>query len=52
MDLRAYAKAKDIYDSTTLDKRPKNKVIDLVSEITVRLAKKEIARKLALQNHD
>jgi len=53
MDLRSYARAKETYDSTPLEKRPKNYMIDLVSEITMGLAKKEITRRLAaIENHD
>jgi hypothetical protein len=44
LDLRAYSKAKEIYDTTPMDKRPKSKLIDKVSEITMELAKERIAQ--------
>lgn len=42
IDLRAYAKAKQIYDTTEMEKRPKGHLMDIVSEITMGLAKKRI----------
>lgn len=42
MDLRAYARAKETYDTTEMDKRPKNKMMDLVSEFVMGKAKKRI----------
>lgn len=42
MDFRAYAKAKEIYDSTPLENRPKTAMMERVSEITMGLAKKRI----------
>ena len=44
MDFRAYARAKETYDSTPMDKRPKNSVIDKVSEITMGIARERIDR--------
>jgi len=44
LDFRAYARAKEVYDSTSMDKRPKNPVMDKVSEITMGLAKERIER--------
>lgn len=43
MDLRAYARAKDVYDTTPMEKRPKNATIEKVSEITMEIAKERIA---------
>ena len=42
IDLRSYAKAKEVYDSTPMDKRPKSKAIDRVSEITMGIAREKI----------
>jgi hypothetical protein len=43
MDLRAYAEAKRIYDSTPMDKRPKTKILDMVSEIKASFVRERIA---------
>mgnify|MGYP003396183637 CR=1 FL=1 len=49
MDLRAYAKAKEVYDEgqkeTDVNKRPKGDLIDRVSSMTFELAKEEIERR-------
>lgn len=45
IDLRAYAQAKDTYDSTPMDKRPRTLLMSLVSEITMSIAKEEIAKR-------
>lgn len=50
MDLRAYARAKSEYDSTPMNKRPKTKLMGLVSEITMGIARDEIQRRLAEAN--
>jgi hypothetical protein len=42
--MRAYASAKEIYDTTPMDKRPKNKMMDLVSDITMEIAKERIRK--------
>jgi hypothetical protein len=42
LSFRSYANAKDIYDKTPMDKRPKTRSIELVSEITMGLAKRQI----------
>jgi len=44
LDFRAYARAKEVYDSTPMDKRPKNLMMEKVSEITMGLAKERIER--------
>jgi hypothetical protein len=44
MDLRAYAKAKEIYDTTPMEKRPKSKMMNLVSEIEMGIAKERIKK--------
>jgi hypothetical protein len=44
LDFRAYSRAKEIYDSTPMDKRPKNSMMDKVSEITMGLAKERIEK--------
>lgn len=44
IELRAYAQAKDIYDSTEMTKRPKTKMMDKVSEITMSLAAERIRK--------
>jgi hypothetical protein len=43
IELRAYARAKETYESTPMDKRPKNKMIDMVGSIKVAIQKKKIA---------
>lgn len=53
LDLRAYARAKETYDSSPPDKRPRTTAMDLVSEITMGIAKKEIIRRRQLaEKHD
>ena len=42
LELRDYAKAKHIYDTTPMDKRPKTVMMEKVSEITMGLAKRRI----------
>lgn len=44
MDLRAYAKAKETYDSTPMEKRPRNPLMEKVSEITMLIARERIDR--------
>lgn len=42
IELRNYAKAKEIYDTTPMEKRPKSATIDLVGEIKAGIAKERI----------
>ena len=42
IDLRSYARAKEVYDTTDLNNRPKSKSIDRVSEITMGIAREKI----------
>lgn len=42
MDFRIYARAKQEYDSTPMEKRPKNAIMDLVSEFVMGEKKQQI----------
>ena len=44
LDIRSYLKAKQIYDSTSMNERPKTPAMDKVSEITMGLARERIER--------
>lgn len=52
MDLRAYAHAKEIYDTTPMDQRPKNSVMDVVGSIKIELVKERIAEHLRQEAED
>jgi len=44
LDYRAYARAKEIYDRTPMEKRPKNALMSMVSDIEFGLAKEKIEK--------
>jgi len=44
MDLRTYARAKDVYDSTPMEKRPKSRLMDKVAEIKFGFARERMER--------
>lgn len=46
IDLRVYARAKEIFDTTPVEKRKNTPLMDMVGSVTVELAKERIQRKL------
>lgn len=44
LEYRAYSRAKEVYDSTPMEKRPNNALIRKVSDVTMDLAKERINR--------
>jgi hypothetical protein len=40
--MRSYVKAKEVFDTVPLDKRPKSRMLDLVASVKAAIAKEKI----------